>query len=150
MPTTAPTETAPLSPPPGIRLPVIEQVEIRPTGDGRPLAGGDRAALRAWVRPRRAIANPMTRAAILLDALAPSLFAIWLEAVPVPTIELTMHLAPAAPVSSWSAISQRTVWSNEAYCVDEAELRNEDGSLIAQARQRRRIVGRYAPRESAG
>ena len=142
MPITAPEETAPLSPPPGIRLPVLEQVEIRPTGDSRPLAGGQQAALRAWIRPRRPIANPLTRAAVLLDGLAPSLFAIWREAVPVPTIELTMHLAPSAPVSTWSAISQRTVWWNETYCVDEAELRNEDGSLIAQVRQRRRIMGR--------
>ena len=117
-------------------------MEIRPTGDSRPLAGGEQAALRAWIRPRRPIANPLTRAAVLLDGLAPSLFAIWREAVPVPTIELTMHLAPSAPVSTWSAISQRTVWWNETYCVDEAELRNQDGSLIAQVRQRRRIMGR--------
>lgn len=142
MPITAPQETAPLSAPPGIRLPFLEQVEIRPTGDSRPLAGGEQAALRAWIRPRRPIANPVTRAAVLLDALAPSLFAILRDAVPVPTIELTMHLAPSAPMSAWSAISQRTVWWNEAYCVDEADLRNEDGSLIAQVRQRRRIMSR--------
>jgi hypothetical protein len=32
------------------------------------------------------------------------------------------------------------VWFNDTYCVDEADLRNEDGTLIAQARRRRRIV----------
>jgi len=98
--------------------------------------------LRAWIRPRRPISDPVTRAAVLLDALPPSLFAIWREPVPIPTIELTMHFAPAAPQTPWSAISQRTVWWNDLYCVDEADLRNEDGTLIAQARQRRRIVGR--------
>jgi acyl-CoA thioesterase len=140
MPPTPPQDTAPLNPPPGIRLPFGEHVEIRPTGDTRPLAGGDQAVLRAWIRPRLPISDPATRAVILLDALAPSLFATWREPLPVPTIELTIHLAPEAPETPWSAISQRTVWFNDAYCVDEADLRNEHGTLIAQARQRRRIV----------
>jgi acyl-CoA thioesterase len=141
MPDTAPGDTEPLNPPPGIRLPFLAHVEIRPTGDGRPLGGGAQAALAAWIRPRQSIDDPVTRAAVLIDALAPSLFAIRREPIPVPTIELTMHLAPQTATTPWSAISQRTVWWNDAYCVDEADLRNEDGGLIAQARQRRRIVG---------
>ncbi len=145
MPASAPEQSAPLERAPGgVELPFFEHVEIRPTGDSFPLAGGPDAVLRAWIRPRRAIDDPVTRAAVLLDALAPSLFAIWHEPVLIPTIELTMHLAPAGPVSEWSAISQRTVWFNDAYCVNEADLRNDDGSLIAQARQRRKLLGQSA------
>jgi acyl-CoA thioesterase len=140
IPATPPEEAEPVSPRADMSLPVADQVEIRPTGETRPLAGGDSPVLRAWIRPRRPIADPAARAAILLDALAPSLFAVRTEPIAIPTIELSMHLAPPRPLTPWSAISQRTVWSNGTFCVDEADLRNEDGTLIAQARQRRRIL----------
>jgi len=143
-PTVAPENTPPLSLPPGAALPFDDHVEIRPSGNSRPLAGGAQAVLRAWIRPRTPIGDDAVRAAVLLDALAPSLFAVWREPLPVPTIELTAHFAPAAPATSWAAIVQRTVWRNDSYCVDDADLRNEDGILIAQARQRRRILD--APR----
>jgi acyl-CoA thioesterase len=147
LPRTAPEETAPLRLAPEARPPVSERIEIRPSGDTRPLAGGEQAVLRAWIRPREPIGDEVARAVILLDALAPSLFAIWRAPLPVPTIELSAHFAPAAPPTPWSAISQRTVWWNDGYCVDEADLRNEDGALIAQARQRRRIL--RSPRRSS-
>jgi acyl-CoA thioesterase len=143
-PTVAPENTAPLSLPPGAVPPFGDHVEIRPSGDSRPLAGGAQAVLRAWIRPRMPMGDDVVRAAVLLDALAPSLFAVWREPLPVPTIELTAHFAPAAPATSWAAIVQRTVWRNDSYCVDDADLRNEDGILIGQARQRRRILD--APR----
>jgi len=140
VPSIGPEQTGPLRLPVEALPPFSERIEIRPSGDTRPLGGGERAVLRAWIRPREPIADEVARAAVLLDALAPSLFATWREPRAVPTIELTAHLAPAAPLTEWSAISQRTVWWNERYCVDEAELCNEDGTLIAQARQRRRVL----------
>jgi acyl-CoA thioesterase len=143
MPVTTPLDTPLLVSPPGMQLPFGEHVEIRPTGDTRPLAGGKHPVLRAWIRLRgdSQIVNPAARAAVLLDALAPSLFAVQREPIPIPTIELTIHLAPDAPVTPWSAIAQSTSWWSESYCVDDALLRNEEGALIAQARQRRRILG---------
>jgi acyl-CoA thioesterase len=143
MPASAPEQTPPLQLPGG-GVPFGAHVEIRPTGESRPLAAGAEPVLRAWIRPRRAIEDPVTRAAILLDALAPSLWAVWRAPLPVPTIELSLHFAPPALATAWSAIAQRTVWANDAYCVDEAELRNEDGALIAQARQRRKLLKQVA------
>lgn len=140
LPSTSPEDSEPLNLPAGFGPPFAKHVEIRPTGDTRPLAGGERAALQAWIRLRSDVDEEVARASILLDALAPSLFAIWHDPLPVPTIELSAHFAPVAAATPWSAISQRTVWWSENYCVDEAELLNEHGALIAQACQRRRIL----------
>lgn len=121
-------------------VPVADHLEIRALGRSRPLAGGDEPRLTAWVRVHGA-PTPLTALGVLADALPPSLFAVWTAPRPLPTVELTAHLAgPVPEPGAWVRIDQRTSWADEDYCVDDAELHAADGTLLARARQTRRMV----------
>jgi hypothetical protein len=66
---------------------------------------------------------------------------VWTAPRPLPTVELTAHLAAAPPEpGAWVRIDQVTSWADDDYCVDDAELRSLDGALLARARQTRRMV----------
>lgn len=123
---------------PRAMVPFASQIEIRPVGPG-PFSGAEKPELTAWVR--LLVPQPYDAAvgAILLDAIAPSLYAIMDVPVPIPTIELSAHFVPDAPGTAWVLLSQRTVWATERLCVDEAHLWSSGGVLLAQARQLRRI-----------
>ncbi|WP_409332908.1 thioesterase family protein [Trujillonella humicola] len=121
-------------------VPVADHLEIRALGRGRPLGGGSEARLVAWVRVLGA-STPFTALGVLVDALPPSLFAVWTAPRPLPTVELTAHLAgPAPEPGAWVRIDQRTSWADDEYCVDDAELHAADGTLLTRARQTRRMV----------
>ena len=121
--------------------PMAGHLDIRPLEDSRPFGGGDEPVLTAWVRLRPAPDYQPAVAAVLLDALAPSLYAVLSTPAVIPTIEFTVHYSPARPSDEWFFIQQRTAWSTTALCVDEAELRTPDGTLVAHSRQLRRILG---------
>jgi hypothetical protein len=76
-------------------------------------------------------------AAVLLDALFPSLYAVQSEPVPVPTAEITAHVAPTG---SPGVGAQRAVWAAPGLCLDDAELWTAEADSWAQARQLRRIL----------
>lgn len=122
-------------------MPFARHLDIRPLGEARPLAGGDDPTLRAWIRPTDALPYSQPLAVVLLDALAPSLYAVLHEPVAIPTVEFTAHLAPHSEVDEhgWYHLEQRTVWATDTVCVDQAELHAPDGQLLAQARQVRRV-----------
>ncbi|RBY80785.1 thioesterase family protein [Blastococcus sp. TF02A-26] len=120
-------------------VPIADQIEIRALGAHRPLAGGDEPRLTAWVRIHGDL-PPLVRLGVLFDALPPSLFAVRTTPLPMPTAELTAHVAGAAPgPEAWVRIDQWTVWHDADVAVDDAELRTEDGALLARVRQTRRI-----------
>lgn len=102
--------------------------------------GGDEPVLTAWLRLRPPSAYQPAVAAVLLDGLVPSLYAVLSTPVVIPTVEFTLHYSPVQPADEWFFIEQRTVWSTGWFCVDEAELRTTDGTLVAQSRQLRRIL----------
>jgi hypothetical protein len=122
-------------------IPIGQHFDIRPVGRARPFAGGTEAELTAWIR---LLPSPDYReavAAVLLDALAPSLYAVMTAPTPIPTVEFTVHFTPARPTGEWFLIRQRTTWSTAELCVDEAELCTPDGQVVARSRQLRRILG---------
>jgi len=120
-------------------VPIAVHFDIRPI-QGRPLAGGEEPLLTAWVRLLPAAGYREAVAAVLLDALAPSLYAVGTTPVPIPTVEFTIHFAPAQPLGEWFLVRQRTTWSTPAFCVDEAELCTPDGCVVASSRQLRRVL----------
>jgi acyl-CoA thioesterase len=123
-------------------VPIADHTSIRALGPSRPLAGGDEPRLTAWVRIDGGLA-PLVQLGVLLDALPPSLFAVRTAPAAMPTVELTAHLAGPPPASgAWVLVDQVTAWADGAVAVDEAELRAEDGSLVARARQTRRLLSR--------
>jgi hypothetical protein len=76
-------------------VPFAQHVEIRRIGPG-PFEGGDRAELLAWVRwvDRDAPVDAVSLV-ILVDALAPALYAVATNPVPIPTVDLTVTLQPS-------------------------------------------------------
>ncbi|MCU1615033.1 MAG: TesB-like acyl-CoA thioesterase 1 [Frankiales bacterium] len=121
-------------------MPFAKHVDIRPLGDHLPLAGGSLPELRAWIRLTEPHPYSPALAALLLDALFPSLYAVQTEPVPIPTAEITAHFAPTEAAPDWFYIQQRTVWATPGLCLDDAELWTAEGRLLAQARQLRRIL----------
>ncbi|PTR31079.1 acyl-CoA thioesterase [Rhodococcus sp. OK519] len=125
-------------------VPFSQHLDIRPINAARPFAGGSDPEFDVWIRLRPTLDVTGTeRAAILLDALPPGLFATLTAPVSIPTVELTVHFAPGVhrPGGEWHRLRHRTVWWTSALCVDETELFTADGELAAQARQLRRILG---------
>jgi acyl-Coa thioesterase superfamily protein len=123
-------------------VPIADHTEIRALGTSRPLAGGPEPRLSAWVRIDGALA-PLVQLGVLLDALPPSLFAVRTTPAAMPTVELTAHLAGPPPATgAWVRVDQVTAWTDADLAVDDAEVRAVDGSLVARARQTRRLLSR--------
>jgi acyl-CoA thioesterase len=123
-------------------VPMSQHLEFRVVGTGRPLAGGSEPRLTVWCRVRASagVTDPLVALGLVVDALPPSLFAVRTEPAALPTVELTMHLVgPPPPVGAWVRVDQRTAWSDGWSCVDEADLHDEQGRLVATARQSRRL-----------
>jgi acyl-CoA thioesterase len=122
-------------------LPYAERLELRQVGEDS-LSGGSTA----WVRMRAGEDHGLGahgRVALYLDVLAPGLFS---QPVPprfVPSIEFSAHFSPraagAVDPAEWFLVTNTTVWSTDSYCVDESELRDRDGRLVAQVRQGRAV-----------
>lgn len=131
--------------PPRAFVPVGQHLEIRPVGGVLPGAGGPEPVYEAWIRvgDRDAADELGARgcAAVLLDAMPPGLFGLWTDVRPVPTVEMTVHLAPGLDEpTDWWHVTHRTAWAGDGACVDETELRRPDGRLAAQARQYRLVL----------
>jgi acyl-CoA thioesterase len=121
-------------------VPFARHLDIRPVGEARPFGGGDSPVLTAWIRLLTATPDHPSTPIVLLDALAPSLYAVLTRPVAIPTVEYTVHLSPGRPRSEWLLVEQRTTWSTDSFCIDEADLYTPDGRLVAQSRQLRRIL----------
>ncbi|GAA2003572.1 thioesterase family protein [Nakamurella flavida] len=123
-------------------VPFTTHLEFRALGTGRPLAGGAEPRLTAWVRLREPAHLPdaTTQLGVLVDCLPPSLYAVLSAPVIVPTVELTLHvIGTPPPLGAWVRVDQWTAWQDGGVCVDEADLHDEQGSLVARVRQTRRL-----------
>jgi acyl-CoA thioesterase len=149
-----PSPAMPWSPPieetdrlemPTLTLPFFAHTEIRPLGDTRPFAGGDRAELVAWVRlvdddqPVDEL-----RLVVLFDCLAPALSAVMPTMAAIPTIELGVHLTPAVrtATSPWILLRARTELAGEdGWCSEQLEAWGPDGRFYGTATQLRLTLG---------
>lgn len=121
-------------------VPFAQFIEVRPTNGVIPGGSGADPVFEAWIT--RTTDEPLDQLAmaVLLDAMPPSLFAIWDAPRPLPTVEMSMHFSPAPLDSQWLMVRQETTWSSESYCVDDATLHTPDGVLVAQSRQIRKFL----------
>ncbi|OLR90547.1 thioesterase family protein [Actinokineospora bangkokensis] len=127
---------------PGHLVPFAEHLEIRPVGR-LPLSGGDDPELVGWARMPAPPPRPESAAVIMLDALAPGLYAIREDPVPVPTVELAVHFGDAAAdydAREWALLRIRTEHAGGGWCVDASEVWDARGHLIATGRQARRVI----------
>jgi len=123
-------------------VPFSQHLDYRPVGDHRPLGGGPLPRLTGWVR-LLADVPPLIATAVLLDSFPPSLFATLTSPLSLPTVELTAHLSGTLPTAgSWLLLDQSTLWHDGDLALDDATLTDENGSLVAQCRQTRRVPAR--------
>jgi acyl-CoA thioesterase len=121
--------------------PFSRHLEIRPATPDRPLAGGDRAELAAWMRFVDGRSIDAEAVVVLTDALPPALFALWRAPRPVPSAELTVHFGESlADVGDWALVRIRTEHAASGWAVDDSAVWSTDGRLLALARQARRVL----------
>nr|WP_081239489.1 thioesterase family protein [Streptomyces viridosporus] len=122
------------------QVPFARQLEIRPATADRPLAGGPRAELVAWIRFRDGRGLGAAAVTTLVDALPPALYARWRTPRPVPTAELTVHFTDAlddeAP-EGWALVRIRTDHAGGGWAVDDSAVWSAGRRLLATGRQAR-------------
>lgn len=120
-------------------VPIGEYVEIRPVDGNRPLAGGDRAELTAWVRFTEDDEAPDSRRLIcLIDALPPSFYSMVDRLYLVPTVELSIRLGAGVATSPWVLLRARTEVLDSSGLLDErVDAWAADGTYLATAHQLR-------------
>ena len=118
------------------------QVEHRPAGP-LPLAGGDEAEIRVWMRLSERRPVDAFVATFLADSGPPALYGAMREFVAMPSTDITLHFAgaPRAPRGEWVLGVFTSRVAEEGYAVEDGELWTPDGELVVQSRQRRRILG---------
>ncbi|MEU6089037.1 thioesterase family protein [Streptomyces sp. NPDC047085] len=127
-------------------------LEIHPADDARPLGGGEKAELLAWIRfaDRRPLDTQTL--VVLADALPPALFALWTVPRPVPTAELTVHFTDAldsGPAQQWALVRICTEHAGSGWAIENSAIWSTDGRLLALARQARAVrEGLHTPRET--
>ncbi|MFJ4686776.1 acyl-CoA thioesterase [Streptomyces sp. NPDC088789] len=130
-----------LEPPgPGAGAGFAGQLEVRPATADRPLAGGERAELTAWVRFTDGRTLDAAAVTTLTDVLPPALYARWRTPRPVPTAELSVHFTDtltAADDDGWALVRIRTQRADDAWAVDDSAVWATDGRLLALGRQAR-------------
>lgn len=120
-------------------VPFVQHIEYRPVG-ALPFSGAATAELGAWMRLRDG--RPVDAAAlmILADGLPPALYATVPAPLVVPSVDLQVVFSGEQPAGGWvfGQIRTRNAWSG--WCVDDSDVWSEDGRLLAQARQTRRVL----------
>lgn len=137
----APEDCAEFRLPPEI-VPVGAHFVIRPAAGPLPLSGADEAMMCAWIALDPALAVDAPSLAVLADALPPGLFPLLEAPVAVPTVTLSLHLhADATGVDAPVLVRAATVTSGAGWSVDDIDIWDRRGVLLATARQSRRVLG---------
>ncbi len=118
----------------GIDLAIASRVDIRvahtASGDG----AGQGAEIAGWVR--LSDGRPVDAAALVLfaDAFPPAVFSLLGPVGWVPTLELTVHVR-RRPAPGWIAARFHTSDIADGLLVEDGELWDETGTLVARSRQ---------------
>lgn len=144
--------TAPEVPAPQDSLEIEFPAELVPFGrhfvirygsGGIPMAGSAESEMAYWFRLRPDVPADSLVAIVLTDVMPPGIYPLVTEPVPVVSAELSVHLhadLTTEPVDDDVLVVQRNVSSGHGWCVDEADLWDSAGTLLAQSRQLRRIL----------
>ncbi|WP_279580976.1 thioesterase family protein [Fodinicola feengrottensis] len=69
----------------------------------------------------------------------PALFAVWTEASPVPSAELTVHFGSAldaGPADGWALVRIETRDAGDGWAIDDSTVWSADGTVLALARDK--------------
>ncbi|KQP29329.1 hypothetical protein ASF38_00705 [Aeromicrobium sp. Leaf272] len=122
-------------------VPVSAQLEFRFATEARPTVGGDTAELVAWVRLRTEGRYGPGELAVISDAMPPALFGIASTPVLMPTADLSLVLGQHPPTSGFVLVRMRARHLDRAWAVDDCDVWSDDGALLVQSRQSRRLLG---------
>ncbi|MET7770658.1 thioesterase family protein [Nocardia sp. NPDC005366] len=125
-------------------VPVGAHFEIRPAAGPLPLTGADEASMTAWIALTPAMATDAAALAILADALPPAVFPALTLPLAVPTVALSMHLHTDLADTASPRVLVRTanLSTGGGWSVDDTDIWDDRGHLLATARQSRRVLGR--------
>ena len=73
----------------------------------------------------------------------PALYGATAVPVAVPTVELSVSFTEAPAASGWVLLRISTRTAAGGWCVDDSEVWDRDGRLLAQGRQTRRVLGEW-------
>jgi len=124
----------------GIDLPIASRLDVRiDPAFAEPGAAG-RAEIAGWVR--FADGRPPDSAALVLfaDAFPPSPYGLLGQVGWVPTLELTVHVR-RRPAAGWIAARFRSRDLADGTMVEDGELWDEAGNLVARSRQLALLLG---------
>jgi len=130
-----------LPPLPSDVVPFTAHWEYRPGPGTMTIGGSSEAVQLAWVRLRTDRSYDAATLVALTDVLPPALYATTSTPVPVPAVDLQVVLADAPPTTGWVLTRIATRTSGGGWCVDDSEVWDSGGRLLAQARQVRRVLG---------
>ncbi|MGW0634752.1 thioesterase family protein [Nocardia salmonicida] len=138
----APPDCALFQLPPEI-VPVGTHFVIRPAAGPLPLSGADEAMMCAWIALDPALPLDAPSLAVLADALPPGLFPLLTAPVAVPTVTLSLqlHADLTHPGDTPVLVRAANVSSGDGWSVDDTDIWDGEGVLLATARQTRRVLG---------
>lgn len=125
-------------------VPFSQHLRFRAATDARPLAGGTEPELVAWVRLVEEAPLDAAALTFLLDAMPPALYGATANPVAVPTVELSVSFTEAPVATGWVLLRISTRTAGGGWCVDDSEVWDYEGRLLAQGRQTRRVLGEWA------
>lgn len=109
----------------------------------RPFTSGPDAELLAWVRPRREAPIDAAALVLLVDAMPPAVYAVASTPVAVPTVDLTVSFTDTPAATGWVLLRIRTRSAAGGWCLDDSEVWDAEGRLLARGRQTRRVLGEW-------
>lgn len=118
----------------GVDLPIASRVDVRIHPALADAGQARRAEVAGWIRFHDG--RPPDTAALVLfaDAFPPSVFGLLGQVGWVPTLELTVHVR-RRPAPGWIAARFRTEDLANGMLVEDGELWDETGTLVARSRQ---------------
>ncbi|MFI1236093.1 thioesterase family protein [Nocardia salmonicida] len=124
-------------------VPVGTHFVIRPAAGPLPLSGADEAMMCAWIALDPALPLDAPSLAVLADALPPGLFPLLTAPVAVPTVTLSLQLHADLTHLGDTPVLVRAanVSSGDGWSVDDTDIWDGAGVLLATARQTRRVLG---------
>lgn len=125
-------------------VPFSQHLRFRFATDARPFASGAAAELVAWVRLVDDVPLDHAALVVLVDAMPPAVYAVAATPVAVPTVDLTVSFTDAPPATGWVLLRITTRSAAGGWCLDDSEVWDADGRLLARGRQTRRVLGEWS------
>ncbi len=118
----------------GVELPILSRVDVRIDPELAEPGAGGRAEVAGWIR--FSDGRPVDTMGLVLfaDAFPPSLYSLLGRVGWVPTIELTVQVR-RRPKPGWIRVRLRTTDLTGGILVEDGELWDIEGNLVARTRQ---------------